>query len=352
MVAKLQAPVEICGCDRNNMAGTGLLFFLQDVAALESTAGQQFPDWQDPDNPRRGLRFELRRRLHQAFLDAHLRAGNSRDEPAPSEIREAFDKVARAGRQFLLSLGVEVIKDRDPARLVGKNSIEIATSSGILRALVDRVEIETNRLTTFDLNFDLPWAGTDERITPSQPAELADNERIVEAVRCVGFVVAGAEGAMAEAAKERRQPGPIREVFGPALMDGLVNCYELMFGEAPVLMRKDNYRSGDIDFDPHSPALLWLRLALQRALSSLTGPRPDLMEPASPAIIEAGTVTETAIVAAIPVARRLSAATVACKFTGSEDLAAAVGTLVSRDDQYLAKLFHKAIRKSARTKTG
>jgi hypothetical protein len=345
MVAKLKAPVEIRGRDRGHIVGTGLLFRLQDVAALENTAGRPFPDWQNPDNPRRDLRFKLCRELHKAFLDAHILAESV---PPPSEVCEAFDKVARAGREFLLSLGVELGRGDDPARLVAKRSIEIATSSGVLRALIERVEVETGRLHL------PPKAGrgqkaTHERAVETLPAELADNERIVEAVRCAGFVVAGAEGAIARVAKERRKTGPPKEVFGPALMEGLVTCYELMFAEAPWLARKDDNLSGNIVFDPYCPPLLWLRLALQQALSSLTGSRPDLAGPPWRAIIEADTVA-TGSEFAIPVALLLSAPRAVCKFTGSDDLAVHVTALASRNDQWLADLFHKAIRARRKSK--
>jgi hypothetical protein len=365
MTARLKDSVEISGRNRRNMDSTGSLFQLQDVVALENTAGRPFPCWQDPDNARRELRFDLRRQLHGAFLDAHIYAEDVRTAPPPSEIRDAFDKAARAGREFLGSLGIELSEDEDIAGLAGLNDTEIGTSSGVVRELIERVEVEASRLCSAEIRgllSGLKFAINETNIAPV-PEQLVNNWRILEAVRSVAYVVAGAEDAITRMAEERRKSGPSKDVFGPALMQGLLTCYELMFSEAPTLARKDDTWEGVKVFDPQSPPLLWVKLALRQAFSSLTGPRPELMAPPSVTIIEVGTggtepdfaIPEIDAVAAgsdfaSPAARRLSAPPAVCRFAGSDRLAAAISALLSLDEQSLAKLFHQAIRRTEKSR--
>jgi hypothetical protein len=78
-----------------------------------------------------------------------------------------------------------------------------------------------------------------------------------------------AEDAKVEMSREPRRRGPQKEVLSPVLFDKLVECYQGMFGDLPV-MNQENAINGNRY--PAGPVLKWLRDLLELARDRL-GPR-------------------------------------------------------------------------------
>ncbi|MGC2410435.1 MAG: hypothetical protein WA441_10695 [Methyloceanibacter sp.] len=181
----------------------------------------------------------LASKLNRAFYAAHALGVTTKRMPSPPELREAYGAAAKAGREFLLALGI----GEAPERIIGRSLYQIGKASKVLGQLVR-------------------WAPDKSVYLPQQIVEalapdrrLAHRRMIVEAARAAAYVVLVAEAGKAAVPPGSRR-GPRKDAFSPVLMHRLVECYLQMFGALPAVPRESG---ADGEYHRVGPAIKWLR---------------------------------------------------------------------------------------------
>lgn len=200
--------------------------------------------------------------MNKALASAHHAQLMAQDSPAPSLLRDAMEAVSGNSRELLLALGLSV----DHAATMGLDRASIARQSGVLRAMLRRVN--GTSLTPLPMET-LAWLHGDN-IRESERQRITAQCYIVEAARAVAFLAACAEGALVG----QPRPGPVPDVFKRQFLEGLARVHHVTFGRWPTLPREKGI--GD---ERGGPSLRWLREVLRllpgRGFSVM--PKSDLL---------------------------------------------------------------------------
>jgi hypothetical protein len=241
------------------------------------------------------------RRLDRAFYEAQTSAMMAKDTLSFGQLRHACEAAIEAGHNLLLVLGL----DSEPSTITAQSRVEIATASGLLKALVRWAPPEAaDNLPEETVECLAP--GRDDTKTASERRLLAGNRLLVEAARGVAYLVTTARNVKARPPKGAGRRGPAPDAFTPVLLDDLVFSHREIFGEWPVVGRDETgeKRGG--------PAVVWLRAVLELAESRMVSPDRT--------------------------------------FTLGEEMKAAVARMVARDTETLPSNFEKAISRIKRGK--
>jgi hypothetical protein len=293
MAGQPRSPKKLRGHDQGIFKAFGSFFVanVDTIRKLETAAGRYFGGGHQPYDDRNNniSPYAAFRRLNMAFFESHALAEQVRKTPPPSELCKAYDQVLRAGQALLLSLGLDV--NDDHAALFRKDWRELCTASGVLNALVHELPVDPIRLISEDILNLIPTANAADFAPPG-------NRPIIEAVRNLGYLLTVAKSGRDLHRGEKLSPGPVRttQTFNSALLQHLVECYKLMFGETPkiafepIVVEKDGIKStgmtvggNEIYLGDGDPVVEWTREILKIALSNI---KPIAAPPSATASFE------------------------------------------------------------------